>query len=70
MPGMDGRALAARLRAARPKIKVLFVSGYPADILARKGLVEEGVSFLSKPFAPARLAAKVREVLEETMNDK
>ena len=64
MPGMDGRALAQSLRAERPKMKVLFVSGYPADILARKGLVEEGVSFLSKPFSAPGLAGKVRKVLE------
>jgi len=39
-------------------------TNYPADILARKGLVEEGVSFLSKPFSSARLASKVRKVLD------
>jgi len=63
MPGMNGRDLADSLKAKRPGIRVLFVSGYPADIISGQGVLEKGVSFLPKPFSAARLASKVRELL-------
>ena len=66
MPGMSGRELADELRARRPELKVLFISGYVEDALARHGIVEEVVAFLHKPFSLAELAGKVREVLDET----
>lgn len=59
MPGMNGRELAQRLGATRPTIRVLYMSGYSGDVLARDGVI----AFLPKPFAPADLAAKVREVM-------
>ncbi len=64
MPGMNGRQLADRLTAARPDMKVLFASGYTADVLVQYG-VEGGVHYLQKPFTPDVLARKVREVLSE-----
>ncbi len=63
MPGMTGRELATRLQASRPLIKVLYTSGYSADVIATKGVLEAGVAYLPKPFAPADLALKAREVL-------
>ena len=63
LPGINGRELAERLRALRPDLKVLFVSGYPADVIAQRGVLERGVAFLRKPFTPDQLAAKVRGVL-------
>jgi PAS domain S-box-containing protein len=57
MPGMSGPELAARIEAARPGVKVLFMSGYADDTL------EDGVSFIQKPFSAAALAEKVRDVL-------
>jgi CheY-like chemotaxis protein len=63
MPEMTGRELADRLRESRPSIKVLYVSGYTADVIGREGVLEKGVDYLPKPFTPADLAAKVREVL-------
>jgi PAS domain S-box-containing protein len=64
MPGMDGRQLAQRLRAVKPDLKVLFMSGYTSDVIAQRGVLDDGVQFLSKPFKRDALARKVREVLE------
>jgi PAS domain S-box-containing protein len=63
MPEMTGRELAARVQKSRPNTKVLYVSGYTADIIGREGVLDEGVDYLPKPFTPAQLALKVREVL-------
>jgi PAS domain S-box-containing protein len=65
MPGMNGRELSEHLKELRPNLKVLFVSGYSADVIAHRGVVERGVALLSKPFSSAELAAKVREVLAQ-----
>ena len=64
MPGMSGPALAARLAAQRPGLRILYVSGYVEDVLAPRGVVASGAAFLEKPFTPEVLAAKVREVLK------
>jgi len=64
MPEMNGRELAARLRANRPDLKTLFVSGYSASALAPRGVLDEGVHFLQKPFSLEDLAASVREALD------
>ncbi|HEV8394743.1 MAG TPA: PAS domain S-box protein [Vicinamibacterales bacterium] len=64
MPEMNGRELAARLRESRPELKTLFVSGYSASALAPRGVLEEGVHFLQKPFSLEDLAASVREALD------
>jgi PAS domain S-box-containing protein len=63
MPEMTGRELATRLRESRPQIKVLYVSGYTADVIGREGVLDAGVAYLPKPFTPAQLSLKVREVL-------
>ena len=63
MPEIGGPDLASLLGKIRPGIKVLYMSGYTDDAIVRQGLVAEGVSFLQKPFTPAKLARKVREVL-------
>jgi DNA-binding response OmpR family regulator len=59
MPGMNGKALAEELRRRRPGLKVLFVSGYPDDIIGRHGVLDAGVEFLPKPFTPAALVERV-----------
>jgi PAS domain S-box-containing protein len=64
MPGMSGRDLAQRLSELRPAIKRLFISGFTADVIAQRGILDDGVNFLSKPFGRDALARKVREVLE------
>ncbi|WP_367360119.1 PAS domain S-box protein [Syntrophus sp. (in: bacteria)] len=64
MPEMNGRELAERLLDIKPGLKCLFASGYTADVIARDGVLEEGVVFIQKPFSIKHLAAKVREALE------
>jgi PAS domain S-box-containing protein len=66
MPRMNGRELSERLKAIHPKIKCLFMSGYPANVIARQGILEEGVHFIQKPFSMADLDAKIRKALEPT----
>jgi PAS domain S-box-containing protein len=64
MPGMNGSELATQLVLHHPEAKVLFTSGYTDDAITRHGILDEGVSFLGKPYTPSALARKVREVLE------
>jgi PAS domain S-box-containing protein len=63
LPGMNGRVVSERLKGLRPDVKVLFMSGYTADLIAHRGALDCGVAFLRKPFSPEQLAAKVRDVL-------
>jgi CheY-like chemotaxis protein len=63
MPDLSGRDLAEQLSAARPEVKVLFMSGYTDDAVVRHGILEEGIAYLQKPFTPRSLAGKVRQVL-------
>ena len=65
LPGMNGRELSERLKELRPNLRVLFVSGYAADVIAHHGKLDGGVAYIPKPFSPDALAAKVREVLNE-----
>lgn len=64
MPVMNGRELALRLEGLRPGIKTLFMSGFTANVIAHRGVLDEGVHFLQKPFSVEGLAAKVRSVLD------
>jgi PAS domain S-box-containing protein len=64
MPGMDGRQLAKRIIAAKTNVKVLYMSGYTADVIAQRGVLDEGVQFLSKPFTRDDLARKVHDMLK------
>ena len=64
MPGMSGRELADRVESLRPGIKVLFMSGYTDDVIARHGSLQEETKLISKPFGGETLAVKVREVLD------
>ena len=64
MPDITGKEVADRVRQSRPGIRVLFMSGYSGDVIARRGVLEGGVAYLPKPFTIAVLSAKVREVLD------
>ncbi|HET9235542.1 MAG TPA: ATP-binding protein [Candidatus Eisenbacteria bacterium] len=64
MPEMNGRQLAEEMMLRRPGLKCLFVSGYTAEVIANRGVLQAGVHFLQKPFSLRDLALKVREVIE------
>jgi len=64
MPKMSGWDLAENLLTCYPKLKCLFMSGYTANVIARRGMLDVGVHFIQKPFAMADLAAKIREELD------
>jgi two-component system, cell cycle sensor histidine kinase and response regulator CckA len=63
MPGMGGRELATRVSTCRRGIRVLFMSGYTDNVITSGGMLEKGITFLQKPFSPAQLVQKVRDVL-------
>jgi two-component system cell cycle sensor histidine kinase/response regulator CckA len=65
MPGMSGSELAGQLVAERPGLRVLYISGYPEDAIARHGVLQPGRSFLQKPFPPGVLLQTVREILDQ-----
>jgi hypothetical protein len=64
MPGVSGRVLADRLVGLRPRMKVLYMSGYTDDTIGRHGVLDDQTKLLTKPFLPADLLRKVREVLD------
>ena len=64
MPLMSGAELARRMTKARPRLKVLFMSGYADDSIGKHGIISASVAYLQKPFTPTDLSRKVREVLE------
>jgi hypothetical protein len=63
MPHMLGKEVAERVRALRPGIRVLFMSGYAQPVFGAEGLLEPGVTLVEKPFTEASLLAKVKDVL-------
>jgi len=65
MPRMNGRELSARINALRPGISVLFSSGYGENIIAKQGVIDDGLHFIGKPYRPRELAAKVRVLLDQ-----
>ena len=64
LPGMNGRELADRFRAARPGIKIIYTSGYSEDLIAHRGVLHQGVAYLPKPYTADEIAVKVRDALE------
>jgi CheY-like chemotaxis protein len=64
MPGMDGKRLFAEAVKVRPELKVLYMSGYPDNVIAQRGILDAGVDFIQKPFSMQALATKIRSVLD------
>ncbi len=65
MPEMNGSDMAKNIMSLYPDIKLLFMSGYTANVIAHHGVLEESVHFIQKPFHKKDLTAKVREVLDQ-----
>ena len=66
MPRLNGRELSKCLLESRPKLRVLFMSGYTDDAIVHQGVLDEAANFIQKPFPPDSLAQKVREVLDRS----
>jgi CheY-like chemotaxis protein len=62
--GMNGRELGQRLQAEKPGLRVLYTSGYSADVVGADFVLQDGVNFLQKPYHPRRLSAAVRACLD------
>ncbi|MCE9614913.1 MAG: PAS domain S-box protein [Lentisphaerae bacterium] len=65
MPGMNGHDLALRLATLRPTMRCLYMSGYTADVIAHRGVLDQDVNFLPKPFTRTELARTIRDVLDK-----
>ncbi len=70
MPGMNGRVVAQRVTELRPAIRVLYMTGYADEAVARHGVLDPGTALLPKPFTPAALTRKVREVLDTGAHER
>jgi CheY-like chemotaxis protein len=67
MPGKNGKDVYHEIRKENPDIKALFISGYTANIIHKKGILEEGVDVILKPVSPTRLLQKIREILDRSV---
>ena len=65
MPRMNGRELSDRLTIIYPDLKTLFVSGYTADVISHRGVLDTGAHFVPKPFTRGQLASSVRAVPDD-----
>ncbi len=63
MPNMNGKEAYTRISERHPDTPVVFMSGYTADIIQHKGIVDDGVNFIHKPVSKLQLLKKIREVL-------
>jgi hypothetical protein len=63
MPKKSGKDAYEKIKKLRPDMKALFMSGYSKDVLAKEGILEEGLNFVLKPISPTELLRKIREVL-------
>jgi PAS domain S-box-containing protein len=64
MPKLNGMAALDRMRSIKPDIRALFTSGYTADVIHKKGILDKGLNYLSKPLAPEVLLRKIRNILD------
>ena len=69
MPEMNGRELSELLIARHPGMKCVFMSGYPADIIARRGVLDEGTAFIHKPFRVEEMLARIDELITSSRRE-
>ena len=65
MPEMSGPKLVAEALAQNPKLKYLYMSGFPADLIAKEGVPEDTPNFIAKPFTRSEIARKIRAILDQ-----
>ena len=63
LPDLNGRELSQQLKQVYPELKILYMSGYTANVIAHSGVLDEDVNFIQKPFSKNELAAKVAATL-------
>ncbi|WP_321494042.1 ATP-binding protein [uncultured Desulfobacter sp.] len=68
MPSMNGRELAHTILKGSPNIKCLYMSGYTSNVIAHRGILDEGLNFINKPFSKQALSVKLRNILDEKSN--
>lgn len=68
MPEMNGRELAREMKTILPRLKVLYMSGYSANVISHHGVLDKGIHFIQKPFSLQALANKVRKVLDSKIS--
>jgi len=66
MPEMNGRELVEALTASRPGLRCLYMSGYTADVIAHRGILDQGINFIQKPFSRDDFTAKIAKILHNT----
>jgi two-component system, cell cycle sensor histidine kinase and response regulator CckA len=70
MPEMNGPEVVAEIQRSRPSVAVLYVSGYPEDVIARRGVLQPGIEFMEKPLVSGAIASKAREVLNRKRSNR
>jgi hypothetical protein len=65
MPKKNGKEAHAEIKRINPDIKALFLSGYTANVIHKRGILDKGFNFILKPVSPTELLRKVREVLNK-----
>jgi len=69
MPKKNGREVFDEARSLKPDIKVLFTSGYPADLIAKQGVLDKGINFIAKPSPTNNMLMIIRELLDQHLNE-
>jgi len=67
---MNGKEAYDEIKKIDPAVKAIFMSGHTADLIHKRGLVDESIHFLAKPLNPRQLLAKVRNVLDGVANEE
>jgi DNA-binding NtrC family response regulator len=67
LPGRNGRDLACELRTISPKLRTIFISGYPENAVTKSGVQEDGMFYLPKPFSTQSLTTTVKRALQKEM---